>query len=59
LDIEYRAQAQSQCFPREDEILEENSNGVPKEYGLRTFIPPSLVDSDEYWYHLPAKCFAV
>jgi hypothetical protein len=30
-----------------------------KEYGLRTFIPPSLVGSDEYWHHVATKCFAL
>jgi hypothetical protein len=59
LDIKYLAQAQRRCFAREDEIRDENSDGVPKEYILRTFIPPSLVDIDEYWHHVAAKCFVV
>jgi hypothetical protein len=53
------AQAQSRCFAWEDEIRDENSDGVPKEYGLRTFIPPSLTASDEYWHHVATKCFAL
>jgi hypothetical protein len=59
LNITYLAQPQKRCFAREDEIREENSDGVPKEYGLRTFIPPSLVDSDEYLHHVAAKCFTI
>jgi hypothetical protein len=27
--------------------------------GLRTFISPSLVDSDQYWHHVAAKCFTL
>jgi hypothetical protein len=59
LDIKDRAQVQRRCFAREDEIRGENSDGVPKEYSLRTFIPPSLVDMDENWHHVAAKCFAI
>jgi hypothetical protein len=47
------------CFTREDEIRDENSDGIPKECGRRTFIPPSLTASDEYWHHVATKCFAV
>jgi hypothetical protein len=39
--------------------MNQNPEGSPKEYGLRTFIPPSLSDSDEYWRHVATKCFAV
>jgi hypothetical protein len=59
LDITYLAQTQRQYLAREDEIRDKNSDGVPKEYGLRTFIPPSLVDNDEYWHHVAAKYFAI
>jgi hypothetical protein len=48
LVIKYLAQAQRRYFAREDEIRGNHSEGSPKEYELRNFIPPSLVDSDEY-----------
>jgi DNA polymerase III delta prime subunit len=59
LTITFRSRAQRRCFAREDEIRGENSDNCPKEYGLRTFIPPSLTDSDEYWHHVTTKCFAL
>jgi hypothetical protein len=58
LNIKFLAQAERRCFRREDEIRSEHSDGAPKEYGVRTFIPPSLTDSDEYWHSVAAKCFA-
>jgi hypothetical protein len=48
LNIKFIAQAQRRYFATEDEILDRNPEGNPKEYGLRTVIPPSLTDSDEY-----------
>jgi hypothetical protein len=48
LAIKYLAQAQRRYFAREDEIRGNHSEDSPNEYGLRNFIPPSLVDSDEY-----------
>jgi hypothetical protein len=59
LDIKFIAQAQRRYFAGEDEILDQNPEGSPKESGLRTFIPPSLTDSDEYWRHIATKCFAI
>jgi hypothetical protein len=59
LNIKFITQAQRRYFAREDEILDQNPGGSPKEYGLRTFIPPSLTDSDEYWRHIAPKCFAI
>jgi hypothetical protein len=41
-NIKFIAQAQKQYFARENEILDQNPGGSPKEYGLRTFTPPSL-----------------
>jgi hypothetical protein len=40
LNIKFVAQAQRRYFAREDEILNQNPWGSPKESGLRTFIPP-------------------
>jgi hypothetical protein len=59
LNIKFVAQAQRQYFTREDEILDQNPEGSPKEYGLRTFIPPSLIDNDEYWRHVAQKWFTI
>jgi hypothetical protein len=59
LDIKYLAQAQRRCFAREDEIRDENSDGVPKESGLRTFIPLLMVHGDEYWHYVATKCLAI
>jgi hypothetical protein len=59
LNIKFITQAQKQCFAREDEILNQNPEGSPKEYGLRTFIRPSLTDTDEYWRHVATKRFAI
>jgi hypothetical protein len=59
LDIQFIAQAQRRYFARDDEILDQNPEGSPKEYGCRMFIPPSLIDSDEYWRHVGTKCFAI
>jgi hypothetical protein len=59
LNIKVIAQAQRRYFAREDKILNQNPEGSPKEYGLRTFIPSSLTASDEYWRHAAVKCFAI
>jgi hypothetical protein len=59
LNIIFIAQAQRRYFAREDEILDQNPEERPKEYGLRTFIPPSLTDGNEYWRHVAIKCFAI
>jgi hypothetical protein len=59
LNRKFIAQAQRQYLSREDEILDQNPEGSPKEYRLRTFTPPSLADSDEYWRHVATKCFAI
>jgi hypothetical protein len=52
-------QLQRRYFARDNEILDQNPEGSPKEYGLRTSIPPSLANSDEYWSHVATKCFAI
>jgi hypothetical protein len=59
LNIKFITQTQRRYFAREDEILDQNPERSPKGYGLRTFIPPSLTDSDEYWGHVAPKCFAI
>jgi hypothetical protein len=59
IQIKYLAQVERQCFAREDEIRNQISESNQKEYGLRTFIPPSLTDSDQYWKQVATKCFAI
>jgi hypothetical protein len=59
LNIKFVAQAQRQYFAGEDEILDQNPEGTPKEYGLRTFTPPILTDNDEYWRHVATKWFTI
>jgi hypothetical protein len=59
LNIKVIAQAQRQYFAWADETLGQNPEGSPKEYGLRTFIPPSLTDGDEYWRHVTTQRFAI
>jgi hypothetical protein len=59
LNIKFLARAQRRCFARENEIRSENFEAIPKEYDLRTFILPSLTDSDEYWHRVATKCFAL
>jgi hypothetical protein len=49
LNRKFIVQAQRRYFARENEILDQNPERSPKEYGLRTFISPSLTDMDEYW----------
>jgi hypothetical protein len=53
------AQAQRRYFVRKDEIMDQNPEGSPKEYGLGMFIPPSLAESNEYWRHITTQCFAM
>jgi hypothetical protein len=59
IKIKFLARAQGHCIAREDEIRNENSDEGPMKHGLRTFIPPSLTNSDEYWHHVATKCFAI
>jgi hypothetical protein len=59
LNIKFLAQAQRPCFAGEDEIRCENSEGIPREYGLRAFIPSSSVDGNEYWSDFAMKCSAL
>jgi hypothetical protein len=56
LNIKFVAQAQRRYFAREDDILDQNPEGSPKEYGLRTFIPP-LTNSDKYFEICRHKMF--
>jgi hypothetical protein len=58
INIKYLAEREKQ-LAREDEIRAGDDDQNPKEYGMRTFIPPSLTDSDEYWHHVATKCFAI
>jgi hypothetical protein len=45
---------------RQDEIsTPETNEDQEREYGLRTFIPASMTDSDQYWHAVKEKCFAL
>jgi hypothetical protein len=44
---------------REDELRRGEESEEPREYGLRNFIPPSVIDNDEYWRSVGTKCFAI
>jgi hypothetical protein len=57
--IKFLAQAERRYFAREDEIRRDLSNEVTKDFGIRSFIPLSLVDSNEYWHKVATKCFAI
>jgi hypothetical protein len=57
LTIKYLAGAENRFFASEDEVRQDADEG--KEYGLRTFVPASLTDSDEYWREVATKCFAI
>jgi hypothetical protein len=47
-------------FAREDEIRERDGDGNGrKEYGLRSFIPASVIDRDQYWHGVAEKYFAL
>jgi hypothetical protein len=57
--VKFLAQAQHRQFSREDEIRGDLGDSNLKEYGLRTFIPSSLTDSNEYWKEVATKCFTI
>jgi hypothetical protein len=58
LNIKYLAEREKELF-QEDEIRADGEQGNEKEFGIRTFIPPSLTDSDEYWHHVASRCFGI
>jgi hypothetical protein len=59
LQVKFLASAQKRHFAREDEIRAQLPEDQPKEYGMRTFIPSSLTDSNEYWREVATKRFAI
>jgi hypothetical protein len=59
LSIKFLEHAQRRYYAREDEIRHQFEGDGTKDYGMRTFIPPSLVDSNEYWHKVATKCFAI
>jgi hypothetical protein len=52
--------AQRSDLAREDEFrrIDGDENGE-KEFGLRSFIPSALTDTDQYWHAVAEKCFAI
>jgi hypothetical protein len=60
ISLKWMLEAQRGYFAREDEIRERDGDGNgQKEYGLRSFIPASVTDSDQYWHAVTEKCFAL
>jgi hypothetical protein len=59
INIQYLARSENRYLAREDEIREEIPDDQTKEFGKRSFIPPSLTDSDQYWREVAIKCFAL
>jgi hypothetical protein len=57
LNIKYLAEMEKDLF-QEDKIRADGED-AEKEFGIRTFIPPSLTDSDEYWHHVATRCFGI
>jgi hypothetical protein len=43
---------------REDEVRADDEV-VEKTFGLRTFVPASVLGTDEYWSSVASKCFAI
>jgi hypothetical protein len=60
ISLKWMLAAQRSYFARENEIRERDGgeNGE-KEYGLRSFIPASMTDIDQYWHGVAEKCFAL
>jgi hypothetical protein len=57
LNIKFLIGAQ-RAMAREDEVRGD-ADVVEKEYGLRTFIPASVLGTDQYWSGVANKCFAI
>jgi DNA-directed RNA polymerase len=57
LKVKFPEQAERKYLVRQDEIRAADQNGE-KEYGMRTFVPPSMTDINEYWREMATKYFA-
>jgi hypothetical protein len=57
LNIEFLIGAQ-RAMSREDEVRGDGDI-VEKKYRLRTFIPASVLGTDQYWSGVASKCFAI
>jgi hypothetical protein len=55
--IKFLGQTQRRCIARDDEISDENSDGVPKKHGHTTFL--FSVDANEYLHHVARKCVVI
>jgi hypothetical protein len=52
--------AQATSLAREHEVRGEgNHDNQVSELGLRSFIPSSVTDTDQYWHRVKEKCFAL
>jgi hypothetical protein len=60
ISLKWMLGAQRCHFAREDEVREGDGDGNgEKEYGLSSFIPASVTDSDQYWHGVAEKCFPI
>jgi hypothetical protein len=60
INLKWMLGAQRGHFAREDELRGgDGAENVAKEYGLRSFIPSSMTDTDQYWHGVAEKCFAL
>jgi hypothetical protein len=58
--VKWLLSAQHLLMAREDEVSGADTNDDQEtEFGLRTFIPASMTDSDQYWQAVKEKCFAL
>jgi hypothetical protein len=52
--------AQRSFFAREDEIgVSDGIDTAENELGMRSFIPSSMTDTDQYWDRVAERCFEV
>jgi hypothetical protein len=58
LNIKYLAETE-RTLAQENERRADASDEGPKEHGMRTFIPPSLTDSDACCHDVATRCFTI
>jgi hypothetical protein len=60
IQVKWLLSAHHLLMARDDEISGADTNDDQEnESGLRTFIPASMTDSDQYWHAVKEKCFAL
>jgi hypothetical protein len=59
VQVKWLLGAEAACLAREDEVKREGyRDNQSNEFGLRSFIPSSVTDMDQYWHGVKEKCFA-